>query len=162
MKKPIVAAAWVIVLATLLAVAGVMYQQANAAPVQATWQQEVVTIDDEATVAAAQQWGAPFRVEFAATDADVTVARTDAGERVQGHATMETDGDRILGCAIVIDPDLETPALLVHEVGHCLGLGHIATTQRSVLYKWGAADREHGSETVTHVDRAELDALYAR
>ncbi len=154
-------AVWTLVLATLLVVAYGMHQRANAAPVSPMWQQAVVTIDDAASVAAAQQWGAPFTIAYAARGADITVTRGDAGDRVEGHATTATDGDRITSCAIVVDPTLESVGLLVHEVGHCLGLSHIATSQRSVLYVWGQSDREHGSATVTDVDRAALAALYS-
>ena len=51
---------WIVGLAALLLATLGLYQRANAAPVAATWQQPVGTVDDAAVVEAAQAWGAPF------------------------------------------------------------------------------------------------------
>lgn len=164
--KTLVSLALILALAGALVLAYGMHQRANAAPVQPTWQQGVVTVDDERVVELAQQWGAPFRVEFAA-DADVKVSRVDltgagmAGGDLRGVAEVAADGDRITGCTLRLDRVRATDATIVHEFGHCIGVDHLYTEQsRSVMVKGGVEDREHGSATVTEFDRVALAGLY--
>lgn len=159
---------WALGLMVPLVATLITYQRANAAPVAAMWQQSVVTIDDRATVAAAQAWGAPFEIRYAAKGADVTVSHVDltgagkAGGDLRGDAEPVVDGDRITGCTLRLDPVRATPAVVAHEFGHCLGLGHLYTEKsHSLMVNGGEDDHEHGSATVTEFDRAALAALYS-
>jgi hypothetical protein len=160
---------WVLVIATALALTWTMHERANAAPVHPTWQQSVITVDDEAVVAAAQQWHAPVRVVYAERGADVRVKRMDlshagkAGGAIKGDALPVVDGDRITGCTMRLDVERENAAVRAHEFGHCLGVAHLYTERsHSIMVKGGDDDHEHGSDVVTEFDRAALGALYAR
>lgn len=148
--------ALVAVLAGLLVATYGLHQRANAAPVQPTWQQPVVTVDDARVVELAQQWGAPFRVEFAASGADITVGAQSHADMVGGEATKAVDGDRITGCTITAED--ASDVVLLHELGHCFGLHHDNGASKSLMYWIQGGDS--GASGVTAHDRAALAALY--
>lgn len=152
----VISALFVVFLAGSLVLAYGMHARANAAPVRPTWQQSVVTVDDVAVVEAAQQWGAPFAVEFAASGADITVGAQAHGDMVGGEATRTVDGDRITGCRITVEA--ASDVVMLHELGHCFGLHHDNGHSKSLMY-WvqGGAS---GAAGVTDTDRAALAALY--
>lgn len=154
--KTAISLALVAFLAGALTLAYGMHQRANAAPVNPTWQQPVVTIDDAHVVELAQQWGAPFRVEFAASGADITVGAQSHADMVGGEATKTVDGDRITGCAITAED--ASDVVMLHELGHCFGLHHDNGASKSLMYWIQGGDS--GAAGVTAHDRAALTALY--
>lgn len=152
-------AGWVALVALLagaLVLAYGMHVKANAAPVQPTWQQSVVTVDDARVAELAQQWGAPFDVRFAASGADITVGASSLEDMAGGEATKTVDGDRITGCRIAVED--ASDVVLLHELGHCFGLHHDNGHSKSLMF-WvqGGAS---GASMVTETDRAALAALY--
>lgn len=155
-------AAYVLMACALVAgvlIAQGMHDRANARPVQARWRRQSVTIDDPATVLAAQQWGAPFQIRYAAKDADIHVERVELGGRAAGEATPTIVDGVIVGCLIEVEAG-ETVAILAHEVGHCLGLMGHAMTPTSLMHK--ETGRPGVSAVgVTDADRAALESLYA-
>ncbi|KGN38862.1 matrixin family metalloprotease [Knoellia subterranea] len=131
----------------------------------ATWQQPVVTIDDKQAVAVAQQWDAPFEIRYAAADPDIDVVRgvtgwdTGTGSTVGGKAFPPTlDGDRITHCAILVNHEHVTDAVLAHEIGHCLGLHH-STDPARLMYEVTGSPRS--AIGVTDADRTALRRLYS-
>jgi len=153
------AALWVLVL-TLPLVASVEMLQADATPVDAIWQQPVVTVDD-ATLEqiTREQWRPPFRVALAERgQADITVEVARLDDAAGGEATRTVDGDRITSCRITLRPGADLGPVLAHELGHCFGLHHDNEHPGSLMY-WiqGGAS---GAPAVTERDRAALVALY--
>lgn len=143
-------------LASALVLAYGMHQRANAAPVQPTWQQAVVTVDDERAATLAREWGAPFEVRYAA-DADITVGKEAHEGTRGGEATRTMDGDRITGCRITVEA--ASDVVMLHELGHCFGLHHDNGHSDSLMYWIQGGDS--GAAGVTDVDRAALADLYA-
>ena len=154
--------AWVLYVVSiggLLVGAYGLHQRANAQPVQPTWRQAVVTVDDVAMIEAARAWGAPFRVEFAAVGADVTVVRELAQGRFGGQAAKTVDGDRITGCSVTLHPGRDSAVVMAHEFGHCLGLHHDNGHSDSLMFWVQGGDS--GAAGVTHHDRTAQGALYS-
>ena len=147
---------WAVFIAALLALTYGMHQRANATPVQPTWQQPVVTVDDAHAVELAQQWPTPFVVRYVAQGADVTVGARTHDDMVGGEATRAVDGDRITGCAITVEDPADV--VMLHELGHCFGLSHDNGHSDSLMYWVQGGDS--GSATVTDFDRAALTAIY--
>ncbi|WP_404380600.1 matrixin family metalloprotease [Knoellia locipacati] len=144
-------------LATMATLPWTMHERANAKPVKPTWQQLVVTVDDERAVELARQWDAPFAVEYAA-DADITVSAVSHADLVAGEATRSMDGDRIGGCMLTVENPSDV--VMLHELGHCFGLHHDNGHSDSLMYWMQGGDS--GAAGVTEHDRAELRDLYAR
>ena len=148
--------------AALVAPLGWFAVQAGEYDGPARWETTTVKITAD-LVPASQQWGDTLSFEVAPEgEADISTAPATTTDKGVGGEAASTyrDGNYLASCVIRVAPDTD-PAVISHEFGHCLGLGHDSTTDASNMH-WWAGDVQGGwSETVTDADRARLDALYS-
>jgi len=89
-------------------------------------------------LAAFSSWGVKVKV---AQEGAVKVRWFDpTRDKVGGEALPKVEDRWIIGCSIAVNrktakdmPEV-VPALLTHEVGHCLGLKHDMTKEPSIMY----------------------------
>lgn len=150
------------VLTAALAVASMTFVMGGA-PVDdydgpARWESPTVTISADLEDAAAA-WGDTVTFKIDDDDPQISTYRTSLEDGVAGEAQATyRDGHYLDSCRIAVDGG-ETPAILSHELGHCLGLTH-ATIGASNMH-WWYQDYEGGwSDTVTDSDKARLADLY--
>lgn len=86
------------------------------------------------------------------------------GDTMWGGATFTQDGGVMLSCEIGLSPVVpleRRPHVMLHELGHCLGLPHWDTEDGESWTVMGTGDSEPAALDVTEWDLAWLAAAYA-
>ncbi|MFQ6170353.1 matrixin family metalloprotease [Oryzobacter sp. R7] len=136
----------------------------------ARWDKPALTVhvgDQDAwagtdVAAAIDQWAAAFPmtlVDQADADVVLTTGPARTGD-VGATARTATEGSTITGCRVDLPAKhagKDMTDVLTHELGHCLGLGHLVDGP-AVMYWTELSDNL--SPTVTKVDVAAVRALY--
>lgn len=83
------------------------------------WDHSVITTDDPTVSAALRAWG------VLTAPGDDIIVDYRPNRDLSGWANPQVDASHIVSCYIVFDSGLRGDVpLMIHEVGHCLGLSH--------------------------------------
>lgn len=142
--------------ATVYAAAPAQASNGNTGPDR--WQGAVVTISG-APAETYKVWETDsLRIVPVESGADIRIVEGTLASHVGGVAKRDVDNGWIKGCTVTVRPGVDK-GILVHEIGHCLGVKHMYGKQRreSIMNPWYEPKR---ITTVTPVDRKVIEALY--
>lgn len=105
----------------------------------------------------AKKWGKVGKIKFE-RGAGIVISYEDLGE-LYGATMITLSGNEIVGAHIKINPllvtfDAQLQVVLLHELGHALGLSH-SNNRRAVMYQW-----IYGYSKLQPDDRAAIKELY--
>jgi hypothetical protein len=131
-------------------------QADNANHGKARWE-GVVSVSPEA-VPAMEAWGVPYVLGDGITVVDT--GRDPSRPMVGADATKTLERGYIIACTVDMRGSTgrkDSLAILIHEVGHCLGLSHVYGGEKSVMGSWMS---QYSPQAPTKGDLERVGLLY--